>query len=913
MVNRLVSLIVIVTLLGSLVGIGTPIVAASATGWSQPKGGCTTDTWPDPIELAEATSTYTPSVIGLNAGSNESEVEELVAAWSYPFQECIENPSPFGCSPAIGDLGLTADLQIVTGSDEIGLRNPLTGEGMAGAWRAFDSRGDMLWIKDTQSDQARGSPVIADLNGDGNLEIATGTTSGRTVEVLDRFGQFVWTFPDPPGHGSNNWHSSPAAADVMPEVSGLEVFIGNRPLNMLFALKGAPDGIDDGVSAADIDWPPGVTGEDITGWEGVEGRDWDLLWVFETNGSIMSTPAIGDVTGAGNYVVVFGAGSEFGSPDGKVYMLEADTGKLLWSFQTGGSFVQSSPALADFDGDGRLDMVVVGSSDGGVYFIEIPDLLQSEATFGKVQASPTIVSTFYTGAPVHSSPALGDVDGDGYLEVIIGSTNGNVYSLSYDLTSNKITRNWTFHTDGPIVSSPALANRGHGRLDAYIGSFDHGLYLLNGITGERIARFDSGQPVKTSPAVADVDGDGHLDVFFTSGGDLPEEWRSVSCTSTFWSLKDIGSEVTAYAVEWPMFRHNPERTGVYTEIALAEYTLVVGSTAGGSVIAPGEGSFTYNHRVVINLVATPASGYRFSHWAGDVSSLANVNAASTTIGIKGNYSITATFARIPVYDLAVGSTAGGSVDSPGEGAFSYEEGTVVSLVATPTSGYRFSHWTGDVSSIANVKAASTTIHMNGDYSVTANFLRMCRLTISTTRGGSISSPGEGSFVYDEGTVVRLVAQAEELYEFAGWTGDVASIRDIRAASTTITMNDDYSVAAAFTVGGCFIATAAYGTPMVEEVQILREFRDGYLLNNLFGRALVDFYYSISPPTAEFISEHPTLKPIVRAALVPAVAMSTVAVNTTPAEKAAAIGLLAMISAVASVWAVRRRHTGPVHV
>jgi len=111
-------------------------------------------------------------------------------------------------------------------------------------------------------------------------------------------------------------------------------------------------------------------------------------------------------------------------------------------------------------------------------------------------------------------------------------------------------------------------------------------------------------------------------------------------------------------------------------------------------------------------------------------------------------------------------------------------------------------------------------------------------------------------------------------------------------------------------GRCFIATAAYGTPMAEEVQILREFRDEYLITNPLGQAFVDFYYKVSPSIAEFITEHPSLKPIVRAVLVPAIAMSTVAVNTTPVEKAAIIGLLALVSVVLAVWPKRRRGRGP---
>ncbi len=111
-------------------------------------------------------------------------------------------------------------------------------------------------------------------------------------------------------------------------------------------------------------------------------------------------------------------------------------------------------------------------------------------------------------------------------------------------------------------------------------------------------------------------------------------------------------------------------------------------------------------------------------------------------------------------------------------------------------------------------------------------------------------------------------------------------------------------------GICFIATAAYGNPMAEEIQILREFRDKYLLTNPLGEALVDLYYRASPPIAGFITEHPILKPIVRAGLLPVVAMSTVVVNTTPTEKTAIAGVLVLVSVALAVWATRRRSRGP---
>jgi hypothetical protein len=109
---------------------------------------------------------------------------------------------------------------------------------------------------------------------------------------------------------------------------------------------------------------------------------------------------------------------------------------------------------------------------------------------------------------------------------------------------------------------------------------------------------------------------------------------------------------------------------------------------------------------------------------------------------------------------------------------------------------------------------------------------------------------------------------------------------------------------------CFIATAAYGTPMAQQIQILREFRDEYLLTNPLGQALVDLYYGVSPPVAEFITEHPSLRPLVRAGLLPAVAMSAIAVNTTPVEKiVVVVGLLVLVAVAVAVWATRRRGRG----
>jgi polyhydroxybutyrate depolymerase len=147
------------------------------------------------------------------------------------------------------------------------------------------------------------------------------------------------------------------------------------------------------------------------------------------------------------------------------------------------------------------------------------------------------------------------------------------------------------------------------------------------------------------------------------------------------------------------------------------------TNCGGAVTTPGEGSFFYGAGIdptVVSLTATPYSKYRFDAWTGDIGTLDDSDAATTTITIQPDtdYQIAVNF--VSLCDLTVTSTDGGSVTAPGEGTTTYDINTVVNLVATPNSGYHFTKWTGN-GLVANNEAASTTIKMNRDYSVTANF------------------------------------------------------------------------------------------------------------------------------------------------------------------------------------------------
>jgi len=164
--------------------------------------------------------------------------------------------------------------------------------------------------------------------------------------------------------------------------------------------------------------------------------------------------------------------------------------------------------------------------------------------------------------------------------------------------------------------------------------------------------------------------------------------------------------------------------GCFTPFRM-QYQLTLSSTEGGEVTTPGEGIFTYWGGTVVNLVAEADEGYCFISWSGDACecNIANINAASTSITINNDYTIIADFVEIPTvqYQLAINSTEGGNVTMPGVGVFTYDEGTVVNLVAEADEDYQFVDWTGNVSTIADVNAAATNITMNGSYNITANF------------------------------------------------------------------------------------------------------------------------------------------------------------------------------------------------
>ena len=234
-----------------------------------------------------------------------------------------------------------------------------------------------------------------------------------------------------------------------------------------------------------------------------------LIWKTPLRMSADTTPAIADLDADGglDLIVVSNiVGQNNRVESGAISRLN-ERGEVVWRFPTSQP-ITAGPALGDVDRDGLLDLVVC--ADKIVLCLNARGQLKwrRELTFN-ADFDPTKADL------TESVPTMADLDGDGKNEVLIGTNDGTLWCFD-----SKGKTRWSVKAKSWIVGGVAVADLGFDKgLEVVFGSYDRNLYCLNA-QGKLKWREEVGDWISGAPVIGDLENDGSSEIVFSADDGL---------------------------------------------------------------------------------------------------------------------------------------------------------------------------------------------------------------------------------------------------------------------------------------------------------------------------------------------------------------------------------------------------------
>jgi hypothetical protein len=445
-----------------------------------------------------------------------STAPRLLDGW--PVTVAVESSS----SPVVADLDRDGDLELCVGAEEIYVLHHDGSEFMDGD---ADVRTHGVF-SNTGLTVSRGfwcSPAVGDVDNDGELEIAASNMDAELIYLWEPDGSVVPGWPK--SIGLVPW-CSPVFGDIDGDFE-LEIMTASGDKNF-YAWN------PDGTEVIDGDSNPGTDG----------------VFAVMGSGYNYGSPAVADLDGDGVMEIIFGGRDKY------LYVWKGDGTSFDPAFpkyMAGG--VVTAPALADLDNDQELEIVVaVGDQNTG-------------SSHRKIHAF-NLDGTWVTGWPhaamfnkdTNSSPAIGDIDKNGLLDVAVGDAYGWIYA--WEGSTGTALPGWPVQTKAGelgeqgfnIRSGVTLADiDGDSFVEVFVGDEGGRIHGYNH-DGTLVAGFPviTGGYVRGSIGIWDIDGNGQTD-FFAQSQDL---------NICVWSYMGAFSE-DEDSVPWPFFKHDARRTSYY--------------------------------------------------------------------------------------------------------------------------------------------------------------------------------------------------------------------------------------------------------------------------------------------------------------------------------------------------------------